>query len=76
MIQVNDGLDYIYYGAIALLAAGLLLFIGFIASAAGGGVAAAALSVLGGLALLAFGGLWSYGFMLHRLHVRQYLARR
>ncbi|GBC70192.1 hypothetical protein HRbin01_01902 [archaeon HR01] len=76
MTPTNDGLDYIYYGAMALLASGLLTFIGFIASAAQAGVAGVVINVLGEFAFLAFGGLWAYGFMLHRMHARQYAVKR
>lgn len=76
MTPLNDGLDYIYLGAFALLASGLLNFIGYIASAAQAGVAGVVLNVLAQLALLAFAILWSYGFMLHRMHARQYAVRR
>jgi len=70
LMAQNDGLDYIYYGAIALLAGGLLQFTTFIASAARAATTASVLGVLGQLAILAFGGLWAFGFMLHRAHVR------
>jgi hypothetical protein len=71
MIRSDDGLDYIYYGAWAAMAYGLLTMISFIAAGARAFQASAVLGVLAELSFIAFGGLWFYGFSLHRAHVRQ-----
>jgi hypothetical protein len=63
----RDGLDYIYYGAIAAAVSALFTFIAFVA---GGSVAGAVIGVLGGLALLAAGGLWVIGFGKYRAYYR------
>ncbi len=62
-----DGLDFIYYGAIAAAVSGLFTLIAFIAS---GNVAGVVMGVLGGLAFLGAGGLWVIGFGKYRAHYR------
>ncbi len=62
-----DGLDFIYYGAIAAAVSALFTLIGFIAA---GNVAGAVMGILGGLAFLGAGGLWVIGFGKYRAHYR------
>ncbi len=71
MKQSDDGLDYIYYGALAAAASGILTMLTFIASGARAFQAASVLGILSQLSLLAFAGLWFYGFTIHRSHARQ-----
>ncbi|MEM3032083.1 MAG: hypothetical protein QW756_04715 [Nitrososphaerota archaeon] len=63
----SDGLDYIYYGAIAAAVAALFTMIAMVA---GGSVAGAVIGVLGGLAFLGAGGLWVIGFGRYRAYYR------
>jgi hypothetical protein len=76
LIKSDDGLDYIYYGALAAMAYGLLQMLSFIAVGAGAFQASVVLGVLAELSFIAFGGLWFYGFSLHRAHVRQMTTGR
>jgi len=76
MIQSDDGLDYIYYGALAAAASGLLNMLTFIAAGAGAFQASSVLGILAQLSFLAFAGLWFYGFTIHRSHARQRVVSR
>lgn len=67
----RDGLDYIYFGAIAAAVAAIFLMIAMVA---GGSVAATVIGVLGGLALLAAGGLWVIGFGRYKAYYRAALG--
>jgi hypothetical protein len=65
----TDGLDFIYYGAIAAAVSALFTLIGVVAS---GNVAGAVMGILGGLAFIGAGGLWVIGFGKYRAYYRSY----
>ncbi len=63
----RDGLDYIYYGAVAAAGAALFIMISMVAAAS---IAGVVMGVLGGLAELAAGALWVVGFGRYRAYYR------